>query len=76
MKNDVFVTRRVPRVSTHLSFSLRGYSSSKIRKTTRKSRSFFFLDFFFRFVTRMRMLEERGDVEEYLVSIIFRGEKK
>lgn len=24
----------------------------------------------------MRMLEERGDVEEYLVSIIFRGEKK
>lgn len=36
----------------------------------------FLFRFFFRFVTRMRMLEERGDVEEYLVSIIFRGEKK
>lgn len=72
MKNDVFVTRRVPRVSTHLSFSLRGYSTKNDAKIT----FVFLFRFFFRFVTGMRMLEERGDVEEYLVSIIFRSEKK
>lgn len=75
MKNDVFVTRRVPRVSTHLSFSLRGYSFESTKNDTKITFVFLFR-FFFRFVTGMRMLEERGDVEEYLVSIIFRGEKK
>lgn len=75
MKNDIFVTRRVPRVSTHLSFFLRGYSFESTKNDTKITFVFLFR-FFFRFVTGMRMLEERGDVEEYLVSIIFRGEKK